>query len=425
MGSALELAVVRVFKSTQESGGGIAGSGFLVSPQYILTCAHVVAYALEISTQQEEAPTQIIELDFPVLELGQKLKAKVKFWAKRKTIEIVQDIAVLELLEPALLPEQAKPIKLIPLGNQDFEHHEFKALGFPRKGGNGEWARGELVGRVGKGRIQVEGMTETGLRLEEGFSGTAIWDENLQGVVGMAVTADQERPTAKVAFMTPTDVLLQVGDLAQVCQVDGRVQQAIALLQSYFEFFSKEIRYAYHQALPENSIPLESGKSLRDFPDSLIEMIQNLENYSLLERFLGFLLLHLQDLNCLPDLRSEIEAWLKRYLQDYQISLTTLRKEKALKQQQQLDAGEPEPCILLGVFEKSDSFVVRAWLIKNTRTYTPEIPEGCHSLIPDENVVINDKGNLIKQKIVSKESDAEDSPQPENLAQLPGPFHSN
>ncbi|MEA5498374.1 serine protease [Limnoraphis robusta Tam1] len=229
MASALELAVVRVFKS----GGDIAGSGFLVSPHYILTCAHVVAFTTErISSKQEEKPTQIIEIDFPVLEIGKKLKTEIAFWFPLKSDENIQDIAVLKLLNPDQLPERSEPINLILTRNESLWGHRFRALGFPEKGSNGEWATGELRGGVGKGRIQVEDTKETGIRLEKGFSGTAIWDEQLQGVVGMAVTQDYERPEAKVAFITPTDLLLQVGDLKKVCQVNERIQKAIAPILS-------------------------------------------------------------------------------------------------------------------------------------------------------------------------------------------------
>ncbi len=425
---ALELVVVRIFKS----GEDIAGSGFLVSPQYILTCAHVVAYsvfssqrsnykeALKQLLRQEEKPTQIIEIDFPTLaegKIGRKLKTKVAFWQPLKDNENVQDIAVLKLINPDLLPERAQPIKLISIGNENLEGHTFKALGFPKNQKGGEYAHGVLQGRVGQGRIQVEGTRETGGQLEEGFSGTPIWDEGLEGVVGMAVAADKERPEAKVAFMTPTDLLLKVGDLAEVCKVDGRLQKAIAILQDYFQDYRDEIRYAYYQSLPENSIPLSSGKSLHKFPESLPEMIRNLDNrrkedYSLLERFIGFLLLHLQDRDCLPELRHKLEEWLKRHLQNYQYLIAALRKEQAIKNQQKFQAREPEPCILVGVIEKSSSFFVKAWLIEDARNYTPKNSQGCHSLIDEEDVLMNEKGILINQKTISEDK------KPKNLTEL-------
>lgn len=271
--------------------------------------------------------------------------------------------------------------------------------------------------RVGQGRIQVEGITETGLRLEEGFSGTAIWDEKLQGVVGMAVKADQERTEAKVAFLTPTDLLLEVGDLANVCEVDGRIQQAIAVLQDYFLDYRDEIRCAYYESLPENSIPLSSGKSLYEFPESLREIIQNLdnrmkENYSLLERFICFLLLHLQDLDILPQLCHKLKEWLENYSQNHQGLMGAFRKEKAIKNQQKSNSKQQEPCLLVAAIERSSRFFVKAWLIKDARNYTPENAQGCYPLIDEEDILMNERGTIISQKTTSE------SKKPKNLTEL-------
>jgi Effector-associated domain 9 len=45
--------------------------------------------------------------------------------------------------------------------------------------------------------------------VEPGFSGAPIWDEQLQGVVGMAVAAERKREDAKVAFLISSDTLVQ------------------------------------------------------------------------------------------------------------------------------------------------------------------------------------------------------------------------
>ncbi|MDY7021923.1 MAG: hypothetical protein SWJ54_11275 [Cyanobacteriota bacterium] len=55
-----------------------------------------------------------------------------------------------------------------------------------------------------------------------------------------------------------------------------QMQEAIALLQDYFKVYQKEICYAYRLSLPENTVPLPSGQSLHEFPESLAEIIQNL-----------------------------------------------------------------------------------------------------------------------------------------------------
>ncbi|MCH2048959.1 MAG: serine protease [Trichodesmium sp. ALOHA_ZT_67] len=409
----LELSIVRIFKS----GGGVAGSGFLVSNEYILTCAHVVAYCLDtpkktahIIMRQKEIPDEIIEVNFPIFEkgkIGEKLETKVTFWRPLNDQENIQDIAVLKLINSDLLPEDAKPINLIQIGNQSLKENEFEALGFPKKGSDGEWATGKLMGPIGRGLIQLEGTKQTGLRLESGFSGTAIWDKNLQGVVGMAVKADQERPEAKVAFMIPTDLILQVGDLATVCRVDGRIQGAIAILENYFEDYTTEIRYAYYLSLPEISIPLSSGKYLDEYPGSLNEMIQNLddrtkENYSLLERFICFLLLHLEDLKKPSELCQKLTEWLEKYSQNIEDLKAVLRKEKALKNQENFQIKQPEPYLLVAAIEKSKGFILKAWLIENPQNYTPENPQGFHSFIDEENVLMNAKGTIVSNKNTSE-----------------------
>ena len=409
----LELSIVRIFKS----GGGVAGSGFLVSNEYILTCAHVVAYCLDtpkktahIIMRQKEIPDEIIEVNFPIFEkgkIGEKLETKVTFWRPLNDQKNIQDIAVLKLINSDLLPEDAKPINLIQIGNQSLKENEFEALGFPKKGSDGEWATGKLMGPIGRGLIQLEGTKQTGLRLESGFSGTAIWDKNLQGVVGMAVKADQERPEAKVAFMIPTDLILQVGDLATVCRVDGRIQGAIAILENYFGDYTTEIRYAYNLSLPEISIPLSSGKSLDEYPGSLNEMIQNLddrtkENYSLLERFICFLLLHLEDLKKPSELCQKLTEWLEKYSQNIEDLKAVLRKEKALKNQENFQIKQSEPYLLVAAIEKSKGFILKAWLIENPQNYTPENPQGFHSFIDEENVLMNAKGTIVSNKNTSE-----------------------
>ena len=133
----LELSIVRVFKS----GGGVAGSGFLVSNEYILTCAHVVAYCLTSSPEnakkimrQKEIPDEIIQVNFPIFEkgkIGKKLETKVEFWQPRNEDENIQDIAVLKLINPDLLPEGAKPINLIQIGNQSLWAVSYTHLTLP------------------------------------------------------------------------------------------------------------------------------------------------------------------------------------------------------------------------------------------------------------------------------------------------------
>ena len=199
MTTRLELSIVRIYSNN----GKVVGAGFLVSPKFILTCAHVVADALGLPRKTAEMPDAEISLDFPILAAKQLFKARVVFWQPVNPDEFAEDIAGLELESSP--PEAAQPAQLVT--SDDLWKHSFKVLGFPAGQSNGVWADGELRAGLANGWVQLEGVKETGYRLEPGFSGAPIWDETLQGVAGMAVAAEINRPDAKAAFMIPTKVL--------------------------------------------------------------------------------------------------------------------------------------------------------------------------------------------------------------------------
>jgi tetratricopeptide (TPR) repeat protein len=170
-----------------------------------------VAQALGISLYTPEKPLEEVHLDFPNIDPGEILKARVVIWREVQEDnsspppEDGEDIAVLKL-------ETAPPVGAIPaplLSKNNLEGHRFAAFGFPDGHDNGVWAYGILCGRQGAGWVQIEAEKEPGFRVEPGFSGTPIWDKKLKGIVGIAVAADLERIEAKVAFMIPTGILVK------------------------------------------------------------------------------------------------------------------------------------------------------------------------------------------------------------------------
>lgn len=70
--------------------------------------------------------------------------------------------------------------------DEDFWGNIFRVLGFPEGRPHGVWASGELRAELANGWMQLEDVKQPGYRLEPGFSGAPIWDEKLEGVVGMA-----------------------------------------------------------------------------------------------------------------------------------------------------------------------------------------------------------------------------------------------
>ena len=208
---AFKTAIVRIY----HANGAVVGAGFLVSDRYLLTCAHVVAAALSIPQNTQEMPTGSIELDFPLMAGGQKVKAKVVFWLPVNSSLSGEDIAGLEI--EGSLPANIEPIRLQT--TEDHRNHNIEILGFPKERDCGIWATGTLRDRIGNGRIQIDAMLND-RPVEAGFSGTPVWDESLKGVVGMVVAAEKwgknikeeekRRENVISAFMIPTQILTEV-----------------------------------------------------------------------------------------------------------------------------------------------------------------------------------------------------------------------
>src|SRR6266850_3513297 len=76
MRNQLGLSIARIFASNDT----IAGAGFLVSAKRVLTCAHVIAQALNIAQETQDAPSGEVRLDFPLLAPRQIYRARVVFW---------------------------------------------------------------------------------------------------------------------------------------------------------------------------------------------------------------------------------------------------------------------------------------------------------------------------------------------------------
>ncbi len=198
-------AIVRIYASNN-----VVGAGFLVSEKHILTCAHVINAALGRDLHNPEKPTSKVCVDFPWVAKD-KMLAQVVEWVKPRTStqqeedRDIFDIAVLEL-ESSPLPEKIQPVQLVVA--EDWWGHRFQVFGFPSGHENGVWASGVLRKPQASGWVQMENVKETGYSVEPGFSGALVWDEQLQGFVGMTVAAETRQTKVKAAFMIPTTQLV-------------------------------------------------------------------------------------------------------------------------------------------------------------------------------------------------------------------------
>ncbi|HEX8775481.1 MAG TPA: TIR domain-containing protein [Pyrinomonadaceae bacterium] len=207
MPAQLNTAIARIFTST----GEVAGAGFLISGTHVITSAHVIAQALNLSDETSAQPSDHVRLDFPLTTSHTKFDARVVCWRPVRadttaSSSTKEDIAVLEL-ELKGQEIEAKPIHLTNAGN--VWGHSFRAFGFPPPYDAGAWVSGKLLDRVAGNRIQIEVHTQSGHFVTEGFSGTAVWDEQLEGVVGM-VAGSPRRADNNAASVIPTETLLGV-----------------------------------------------------------------------------------------------------------------------------------------------------------------------------------------------------------------------
>jgi hypothetical protein len=196
----LHASIVRI----RDENGMIHGAGFLAAPDLVCTCAHVVADALDSSRETEQKPEGKVRLDFPFLGEAEGT-AYVKDWVRMEPNDGGGDIAVLRLSTAP--SSSARSVRLLPASN--LSGRDFEAYGFPSTTDVGQWAYGILRGRLANDYVELQGTTTQGYRVQQGYSGTPVWDQRGRGVVGMVVAEDRGDPEAKVAFLIPTDLISQ------------------------------------------------------------------------------------------------------------------------------------------------------------------------------------------------------------------------
>jgi vWA-MoxR associated protein C-terminal domain/Trypsin-like peptidase domain/vWA-MoxR associated protein middle region (VMAP-M) 1 len=199
-----ERAIARIFDQNNE----VIGTGFLIAPGYVLTCAHVVLQAIGIEKDKfadyQGQPQEYISLDFHVLASGQEIKAQVVDWLPYSLHS--GDVAALKLLMPE--PIGVKPIPLEEVERSAVENDKHSVYGFGKSPTGGRSDAYRPKSNVAGGRFQLckfdNPDDET---IKPGFSGAPVWNENHKYVIGMVATASEAQ---KIAYAIPTQVLRDV-----------------------------------------------------------------------------------------------------------------------------------------------------------------------------------------------------------------------
>ncbi len=196
-------SIVRVRRETDEQ---IVGAGFLVdaNKKTVITCAHVVNTAIDNPTNQRK-PLQLVIIDFPGVAKGQMLQSRVIAFVP-KQVNGSGDIAVLQVIDD--LPKNVQPVKMIVSATH--ADNEFCVMGFPQAfEDEGRWAEGKLQQRLINRQMQAVGTNGFGYFVEQGFSGSPVYDKKLHAVMGMMTRIDTNT-SIRAAFLTPLDVIKEV-----------------------------------------------------------------------------------------------------------------------------------------------------------------------------------------------------------------------
>ncbi len=164
----LSASVVRILRPDGET----VGTGFLVSEELVVTCAHVVVAACKVGSQ--------VTIVFHTTSGQVAADVDPKYLQDPKD----EDIAILKIRDP--LPEGIKPLSLG--SSAGTSGHRFKTFGFPKaKAKEGMWGYGRIGDRTtqsGHPVLQLTGASE----ITTGFSGAPVLDLTTKQVIGLVVS---------------------------------------------------------------------------------------------------------------------------------------------------------------------------------------------------------------------------------------------
>ena len=207
----LRMSVIRIVDAQQK----LRGMGYLVAPDTVITCAHVVAAALKNYTKnQARPPAGTVLINCPLSGLpgdkSQYRQAQVleNGWYPackpgQEPESGLADIAILRISgEPYATPPPLAPLAPGP----QFDHLSFETYGCSKgHEENAVHTKGLTRAPIGNGRIQVEG--KSGYRIEPGYSGAPVWSKQARSVIGI-IAQDERDKSIPAGFVIPSTLLL-------------------------------------------------------------------------------------------------------------------------------------------------------------------------------------------------------------------------
>ncbi len=266
MENTFKLATARIHHG---ENGAVCGAGFLITPQYVVTCAHVVTAALDHQQQHAAISNRLVDLDFPFRQASQRVQAELALLLpplsdSNAQPQASEDIAVLRLLNPLELTPNELPFLLaepLPVGTIA------DSFGFPHGHDRGTPVRGKVAGGIAGGCVIIEAEKDYGYFVAQGFSGAPVWSVEAGGIFGMIVSADVSR---HAAYLIPADILVE-----RISRVQSFVKQAKVYLPQLANLSQKqtdECPYRGLEVFEEKHAHLFFGRD--GFADALLQKVQ-------------------------------------------------------------------------------------------------------------------------------------------------------
>lgn len=347
-----ESSIARIYGPT----GTAIGAGFWLADGYVLTCAHVVTEALNLTNTAKPALDAEIGLEFPWVAPGQKLQARVVYWCSVKSSSLEfeevepEDIAGLALINPEQLPPEVQDLS--PEVLKSYLDTPFRAYGFPKQRPIGCPIQGKLRGRCTNGWIHIEGDTVQGYGVEGGFSGAPVWGETLQGegCIGMIVAkgpklkAQADDP--KAGYMIPTRALAQALNYLAL----------LSRLEPAYSTIEKNLRAAYRFCQPSGwQEPYPDGNLSR-----VLELLEQMPDGS---QATGKFVAHLVADVCLnTELRQSLSDWASSQIVKFQELVNSARQWMQQDGSSQVRPRETAVLVVLEPSaEKQEHFRIQVW----------------------------------------------------------------
>ncbi|AVT30717.1 hypothetical protein C6361_15925 [Plantactinospora sp. BC1] len=188
----------------RDDRAAIRGAGIVLGDRHVLTCAHILLP--QIPGAEVGRPDQDFQVDLVGRRpAGPPARGRVVdgCW-KPPQDDQRADLALLGLAEP--LPYGTGPVlRRLPSGAR----RTVRMFGFPSMVPTGVWARARLAGDGGPGGEWIQLDSEpAGPAVEPGFSGTAVFDEETDQVLGIVVSYLAGRDSA-LSWMIPVETIIR------------------------------------------------------------------------------------------------------------------------------------------------------------------------------------------------------------------------